>query len=149
MGYKKLAIFIVVALVLIGLAVKTTFFHAPRCATFECFEERMQKCKPAAYVNEDSEATWGYKIKGMEESACVVEVTLLQSKTGELGVERMTGYSMECGFPKGIVTYPEKDLGACHGRLKEEMQNIIIERLHTYIVNNLGEIDQTLDLIVQ
>lgn len=149
MGYKKLIVFIVLAVALIALAVYTTFLHPPKCESFECYSEHMRECKKANYLNDDVEATWRYEIKGSESGACVVEVTLLQPKTGELGLQNLEGYSMECGFPSGVVTYPEKDLEACHGRLKEEMQGIIIKKLHTYIVENLGEIDQTLDLIVK
>ncbi|MBU1050977.1 MAG: hypothetical protein KJ718_00280 [Nanoarchaeota archaeon] len=147
--YTKLGIFAVLALVFIALAVRTTFFYSPMCQTFECYEKLMRQCKPANYLNDGEEATWRYEITGIEDSACVVKVTLLQSKVGELGMERLAGYSMECGFPKGVVAYPEKDLGMCHGRLKEEMQGIIIKRLHTYIVDNIGEIDETLDLLVE
>ncbi|MFH1290597.1 MAG: hypothetical protein ABIH92_04265 [Nanoarchaeota archaeon] len=149
MKYLKIAIFIVLALIFIALAVKTSFYHVPRCQSFECYEEHMRQCKPANYLNDDSEATWRYEILGMEDGACVIKVTLLQSKAGELGMEKLSGYDMECGFPKGIVSYPEKDLGMCHGRLKEEMQDVIIRRLHTYIVDNIGEIDENLDLVVQ
>lgn len=149
MRHKKLVIFIILAVIFIALAISATFFQSPLCQTFECFEQNMKECSSANYLNDDSEATWRYEIRGIEDGACVVEVTLLQPKSGELGIQRLNGYSMECGFPKGIVAYPEKDLAACHGRLKEEMQAIIIERLHTYIVENLGEIDQTLDLVVK
>lgn len=149
MKYAKFAVFAVLALVFISLAVSTTFFHAPRCETFACYEENMKECKPANYLNDGTEATWRYEILGLKEGACVVEVTLLQSKTGELGMEKLSGYTMECGFPKGVAAYPEKDLGMCHGRLKEEMQGIIIKKLHTYIVDNIGEIDETLDLMVE
>lgn len=148
MRHTKLIIFIVLAVIFIALAVHTTFIHPPRCETFECFEEKMKACDKASYINDDPEATWRYNILGTESGACVVEVTLLQSKTGELGVEKLTGYSMECGYPKGVVSYPEKDLGMCHGRLKEEMQNIIISKLHAYIVENLGQIDATLEELV-
>jgi hypothetical protein len=147
MKYWKLIIFVVLALGFIALAVRTSFFNSPRCQTFECFETYMQDCKSAQYLNDDNESTWRYHILGAQDGACVIEVTLLQSKTGELGIEQLTGYSMECGYPKGVVAYPEKDLGMCHGRLKEEMQGLIIKRLHTYIVDNLGEIDQSLTLV--
>ncbi|MBS3077225.1 hypothetical protein J4233_03045 [Candidatus Pacearchaeota archaeon] len=148
MRYTKLIIFAVIALVLIALAVYTSFVRMPKCQTFECYEENMRQCKQVQYLNDGEEATWRYKILGIQDGACVVEVTLLQPKAGELGIEKLSGYSMECGFPKGIVAYPEKDLGSCHGRLKEEMQEIIIKKLHTYIVKNIGEIDDTLQLLV-
>jgi len=149
MKYLKLVIFIVLALVFVGLAVRTSFYHAPRCQSFECYDGKMRQCEPAKYLNDAEEATWLYEIKGIEDGACVVDVTLLQSKAGELGMEDLAGYNMQCGFPKGVVDYPEKDLGNCHGRLKEEMQGIIIKRLHTYIVDNIGEIDEALDLVVE
>lgn len=149
MRYTKIIILVVIALVFVALAVQSTFFHAPRCQTFECYESFMKQCKPAQYLNDGEEATWRYKILGMQSGACVVEVTLLQPKAGDLGIDKLSGYSMECGFPKGVVSYPEKDLGSCHGRLKEEMQEIIIKRLHTYIVENIGEIDNALQLLVE
>jgi hypothetical protein len=51
---------------------------------------------------------------------------------------------MECRYPLGIMTYPEKDLGACSGKLKEELQSIVIKKLYTYILDNLGELDESL-----
>jgi hypothetical protein len=149
MKHTKLVIFVALALVFVVLSVSMTFFHTPRCQTFECYEDRMRECKPANYLNDGPEATWRYEVKGIENGACVVGVMLLQSKTGELGMEQLAGYDMDCGFPKGVVAYPEKDLGNCHGRLKEEMQGIIIKKLHTYIVDNIGEIDETLQLSVE
>ncbi|MBU0906813.1 MAG: hypothetical protein KKD18_05950 [Nanoarchaeota archaeon] len=149
MKYLKLVVFAVIALIFIALAVYTTFFQAPRCQSFECFGEYMRQCKPVQYMNDGEEATWRYKVLGMKGGACVVEVTLLQPKAGELGIEKLSGYSMECGYPKGIVTYPERDLGSCSGKLKEEMQEIIIKKLHTYIIDNIGEIDDSLNLLVE
>jgi hypothetical protein len=149
MRYMKLVILVVIAVVLIVLAVQATFFHAPRCQTFECYEEYMKQCGRAQYLNDGEEATWRYSILGVQDGACVVEVTLLQPKEGDLGIDKLSGYSMECGFPKGVVAYPEKDLENCHGRLKEEMQSILIKKLHTYIVDNIGEINETMNLLVE
>lgn len=149
MRYTRLAVFLIIAGVFLVLAIYATFVRAPRCQTFECFGEHMSQCKQVQYMNDGEEATWKYEILGIEGSACVVEVTLLQPKEGELGIEELSGYSMECGFPKGVVTYPEKDLGSCSGRLKEEMQEIVIKKLHTYIVDNIGEIDESLQLLVE
>jgi hypothetical protein len=150
MRYRtKLAILIAIAVVFIGLAVHATFVHAPRCQNFECYEDYMKQCQKAQYLNDGEEATWRYEILGMESGACVVRVTLLQPKAGELGIDKLSGYGMECGFPQGVVAYPEKDLGSCHGRLKEEMQEIIIKKLHTYIIDNIGEIDDTLQLLIE
>ena len=51
---------------------------------------------------------------------------------------------MTCYMPRGIVMQPESDLNECHGLLKESLQDIIIERLHTYIVQNIGQISESI-----
>jgi hypothetical protein len=30
----------------------------------------------------------------------------------------------------------------CHGKLKEDLQGLVIEKLHGYIIKNLGDIKQ-------
>ena len=55
---------------------------------------------------------------------------------------------MSCFYDFGIAEYPEKDLSKCHGRLKEELQRIVIEKLHSHILENLGKIEAGLDLAI-
>ena len=145
---KKLATFAVITIILFILAIQITFFKVDECSDFECFKEAMQKCKRVSYINEESEATWKYEVIGSEGIECVTKVTLLQPKAGELGIEQLSGYDMICEFTEGIATYPERDLERCHGRLKEELQTIVIKKLHTYIIENIGEIEQGLELII-
>ncbi|MBI2452286.1 hypothetical protein HYV50_04400 [Candidatus Pacearchaeota archaeon] len=143
---KKIRIvgFVILALIFIALAIWSSFFYRETCETFECFQEAMKKCSSVNYINEETEATWKYEILGEDGRECRVEVILLQPKVGELEIERLTGLGMECTFPKGIAIYPEKNLDRCHGRLKEELQTILIKKMHTYIVENLGKIEQGL-----
>jgi len=56
----------------------------------------------------------------------------------------MEGKEMVCYLPLGTITSPQGNLANCHGLLKEEMQSLIINRLHNYIVNNLGQISEEL-----
>jgi len=108
----------------------------------------MKKCDRVKYVNEQTEATWRYEILKFEKEQCKIEVTLLQPKAGELGIEKLIGHKMVCGYPKGISTYPEGNLERCHGRLKEELQSLAIKKLHTFIIENIGEIEEGLDFFV-
>ena len=48
---------------------------------------------------------------------------------------------MNCMLPLGVRMIPESDIGNCHGLLKEGLQDIIIKRLHTYLVENIGQIN--------
>jgi len=141
----KLGLYVTLAVVFGLAATSLTFFYSPPLDDFEEFQASMKKCEAGArYLNEETAATWRYKIDRLEGSDCIIEVTLLQPKVGSLETEELTGYSMECTFPRGVSAYPEKALDRCHGRLKEELQTIVISKLQTYVLDNLNKIDQSL-----
>ncbi len=144
MEKKGLIVAIIVVLI---IAVYLTFFYNPSCKNYECFQKAMTSCTQRNYINEEPEASWSYSIKGKEASECVIEVKLLQAKQGELNIGPIQGYSMDCTYPVGASAYPEKDLSRCHGRLKEELQTIIINKLHSYIIENLGKFDEKLNSV--
>ena len=141
-GKKKAIIFFVLAVVFLSLAVGFTFFQVKECKNFECFKAEMEKCDKARYLNDGEDATWSYEVAGKKGEKCYIDVKLLQAKTGELGVEKLAGLDMKCEFNIGEVDYPEKNLDKCHGILKEEFEKI--KKMHTHIVDNLGEIGEAL-----
>ena len=59
-------------------------------------------------------------------------------------MEILEGREMECYLPFGSVIEPEENLDRCHGLLKEEMQKIIINKLHNYITDNIGKLEDKL-----
>ena len=40
---------------------------------------------------------------------------------------------------------PVENLGLCHGLLKEGLQDLIIKKMHTYIIENMGKINEELE----
>ena len=144
---KKAIVFGVLTVFFLIIAVQTTFFHVPSCENFECFQKAMRDCDRVKLVNDGPEATWKYEIISEERKNCDIEVTFLQPKTGDLEIESLANYNMICTFPKGSTVYPEKSLDRCTGPLKEGLQRIVIKKLHTYIIDNLGEIDESLRLL--
>lgn len=138
----------ILAIVAILFALYFTLYQPVNCDSYSCFQDNMARCSKAVYINEEPEASWRYEILGTENNECKIQVTMLQAKKGELELENLIGSSMECRYPKGIMTYPEKDLGACSGKLKEDLQGIVIKKLYTYILDNLGELDQSLKQFV-
>jgi hypothetical protein len=145
MRFNLRYIFLLVILIILGLAVYYTFIYSPECQTFACFQDYMQRCRRASYISEETDASWKYSIKGSSDNQCDINVQLLQAKEGELQIEKLAGYSMDCYYPKGIGTYPQKDLNQCHGRLKEELQALLINKLHSHILENLGKISEELN----
>lgn len=125
-------------------AVYLSFFYMPSCQNFECFQKAMIKCSKAVYINEAPEASWEYTLRKGNSESCSVEVLLLQAKKGELGMESLEGTSMICTVPMGSKEYPEKDLNSCHGILKEELQTVVINKLHSYLLENIGKFDEGL-----
>ncbi|MEM4271591.1 MAG: hypothetical protein QXD13_00665 [Candidatus Pacearchaeota archaeon] len=146
---KKLYFAGLIALVIVIIVASyLTFFYTPRCQNFECFREKMIDCSKGSYVNEKLEASWGYKIIGKSGKSCAIRVTLLNAKKGELGIENLVGEQMECYYPIGVYAYPESDLSKCHGLLKEDLQSIVINKLHAYILENLGKFEEGLSKVV-
>jgi hypothetical protein len=138
-----IVLIVVVVLAVIGAAY-LTFIYTPRCENYECWQKYMSKCSRATFVNDEPEAAWMYDVEGKNGNLCDINVELLVAKQGELGIDKLVGQSMVCSYPIGVSTYAEKDLGKCHGVLKEELQSLIINKLHSYLIDNLGKIGEEL-----
>jgi len=132
----------VVAILILVVAVLALYytFVPVGCAEYSCFEAHMIKCKPAVYVNEEEKASWKYEILGTTDKKCQIDVTLLNAKEGNIDLREYEKTSMTCAYAVGVAGYPEKNLVACHGTLKEGLQSVVIEKLYKYIVANLGDI---------
>ncbi len=145
--YRKPVYITLVAVLIIAIAFAAyfSFFYTPKCANYECFKNHMAKCSKAIYVNDEPVASWGYEIKGISGSNCEIEITLLMAKEGELQITKYVGHTMDCSYPIGVTNYPEKDLSKCHGILREDLQTVIINKLHSYLIENLGKFDESLE----
>lgn len=144
---KQVLVYIVLAIFFLLIALRFTFFYTESCETAECFFDNLRTCSKASFVNNNDEAVWGYKIVSDKGNVCEIQVTLIQQKSSDLDLSSLEGKSMLCSLPIGVVDYPEKNLEFCHGELKEEIQAMLIKKLHTYIIDNLGEIKNELGYI--
>lgn len=143
-----MAILIVMILIALGFAIYLNFYFVNVCNNYECFAKELKACEKVSYVSDQPEASWLYTIRSRSGNMCVVSVKLIQPKQGDLGLERLSGYTMDCSVPLGSASYPEKDLVNCHGRLKEELQTLIINKLHAYLLENLGQVKEELTKVV-
>ena len=116
-------------------------FYAKPVSNSEEFVNAMTYCKSVSWIREDAQASWLYIIKGNAEGdACNVEVQLLKMKEGTIDSEKLQGKTMTCKLLKSETRFPEKDISKCEGELKGELQDIIIQRMHNYLLKNVGEI---------
>ena len=141
-------IWIILAVVVLAAAVYFTFFFTYGCKDLSCFRSHQEKCSHTKFVNDAEDTVWEYRIMGKDDGKCEIKVEVVQVKAG--GVERrvLEGQSMNCFLTVGNLASPEADISKCHGRLKEELQKIIINKLHAYVIENLGEIGDELSGII-
>lgn len=136
---KRVIIVFLIAIALI-LSVYFTFFSVGSCDTVQCFNKALAKCSRVKFANIQEEATWLYAIKGSKGDKCVVDVKTTNLRLEE--AKKIENKDMLCYLPRGMVIPPESELDNCHGLLKEGLQDIIIEKLHVYIVQNIGKISE-------
>lgn len=138
----------IIILIVAAASIYLTFSYVEKCKNIACWEEKLTKCKKASYISDNKDITWRYIIKGKKAGSCLVNVEVIQIKQGLASTQILEGKSMNCYLPFGVVAPPESNPNICHGILKEEMQSLIIEKLHQYILENVGEIAEELEKAV-
>lgn len=136
-------VLILIGILLIG-AIYANFIYYKECENTQCFNDYLSECSRAEFIS-DKEMVFDYKIKGRWGDDCVVKVELLEAKDlNQRDSSKVEGEKMVCKIPVGVITVPESDLNLCSGELKEGFQDLFISKLHRYIVQNLGEINEDL-----
>lgn len=136
---------IILIVILLIIAIYFTFFYYYSCEDMACFKSHQEKCVKTKFVNNEEDIMWRYIIEGKEGNKCKINVDVLIVKEGSNDKQVLEGKSMDCFLPLGSIESPESDLGICTGGLKEEIQNIIIQKFHAYILDNIGQISQELE----
>ncbi|MEK6885887.1 MAG: hypothetical protein AABX17_02890 [Nanoarchaeota archaeon] len=146
MGPKqKIKLLIVILSILFILLVGSLYLfyiNLRVCENEECFNAALVKCSKVSYIKDTTTTLIQYTIKGVSENNCITNIKLLQVTKGSPELSVLEGKQMDCYTPLGVFTSPEGDITLCHGLLKEEIQNMIIKRMHAQIVENLGKINE-------
>ncbi|MBT4166153.1 hypothetical protein HOE04_03890 [archaeon] len=145
-GYRNIGKRVLIALLVLVVVVVTFvgyyFYSSVKvCSDYQCFLDGLEGCDKVSFVRDDLKASWYYEIVGDGGVGCNVEVMLLSINEGSVENRVFEGKSMVCGF---VWTggYPEDDLFSCSGVLREEMQEKIIQDMHSYLLENIGEIKE-------
>lgn len=139
---KEVVIEIAIAVVLVALALSIYFgfFHFSKCADEKCFSNSLVKCDRVVYYKDTPSNLMSYKILGASSDECPVSIKLVQVKEGSMEMLRFEGEEMTCTIPLGTFTAPESNLRNCEGKLREDLQEAIIDNMHSQIVQNLDGI---------
>lgn len=144
---KKRGIILTIIIIVLAFAIATyfVFFYSTNCGSDEnCWKTKLETCSKARFTNDAGEIIWEYKILRKQNDDCLVNVKVLRIVDGLQKTRILEGKSMKCSLPFGAYTVPERDVTLCHGLLKEEIQTLMIDKLHQYVLENIGEISDEL-----
>jgi galactitol-specific phosphotransferase system IIB component len=144
--YSKRSIVLSIFVIIIGLGMWYYFVGfgtVTKCDDMECYRENLLKCKKSWVINEDNNYVYRYEIlKDNGDSYCDVDVILSRVINGVMDSQDLEGLNMVCKINKYDDSLPESDMLVCSGKLREELQEIIIERMHNQILQNLDQINE-------
>jgi len=139
-SWKWFIALVILALLVWGIWVM--FFSYADCDNdWDCFNNRLEDCSRTKFVGESNEMIFNYIIKGVDRGECEVSVRLLRGELNNQDSLKLEKHKMTCYLPKGVVVIPESDIGKCTGLLKEGLQDLVIKKLYTYLVQNLGKLN--------
>jgi len=141
----KIVLIIILSLIIIvfGIFIYLLFFRTINCQINdeECFSKSIINCERALFIRDGDDFTTSYSIKGNSNGGCEVTVNILQVKKGSNELSVLEGKSMDCIIPIGLdIKNPESEIKNCNGLLKEEIQNIIIQKMHSQLIENIYQI---------
>ncbi len=141
-GINRIILIILLGLVifLVLFFIWANFFYFKTCPNQDCFNDNLVKCSRARYVFRGN-ITFEFKIIGPAFDECKVDVKFLRGDLNKQDLLALKGKTMRCMLPMGVITGPLDDISLCSGKLKEGLQDLIIKKMHTYIVQNLERIN--------
>ncbi|MEA3378278.1 MAG: hypothetical protein U9Q69_01430 [Nanoarchaeota archaeon] len=145
-SWKK-ALIIITSLILISFFAYHFGYIKKTCTTNECFEDAMKSCSPAKYLKLQNLNYYTYSIKGRRGDFCLIHIELKKMAEGTSLEKKIMfeGKDMKCKVPLRALkdissSQVEGMLNYCSGPLKESMYELIIKKLYTLIISNMGDI---------
>ena len=135
-------ILIILILLFAGFLGYVFIIKTNSCENKTCFFDSLKDCKKISFAKEDLEYSWFYVIlKEASEDSCEVKVKLLNVKKESIDSKILQDKEMICIVPKTSTDFPEEDISECSGILKENLQDLIIQKMYDYLITNLQEIN--------
>jgi len=132
----------IILIVLVGsiLGAWAVFFSYATCEDWVCFNAKLEDCDRVKFIG-GHDMIFEYTIEGSSGGDCEVGVKLLQGELNNQDSLKLEMQEMTCILPEGVVMIPESNIAKCSGLLKEGLQDLVIKKLHTYLVQNLGKLN--------
>lgn len=111
-----------------------------------CFQEYVKNCKPAQVAVIRNNNAYLYAVGNQLGKTCEVNIKALRVDAGApQEFKNLEGKEMSCNIPKEQLAATNIDnfdnlLAYCHGPLKEGLYEVIIQRMYTLVVSQMGDI---------
>lgn len=148
---RLMRVVILLIILVLGVFIYLFFFRTVKCQVNDeaCFSSSIINCDRASFIRETDDFVTSYNIIGKSENNCEVTVSIIQVKKGSSELSVLEGKSMNCNVPAGLnIQNPEKDIKNCQGLLKEEIQNIIIQKMHAQLIENMVQIREDITKVL-
>jgi len=141
--FKKIKIILIILIPIIVIFLVYFFIiKIDSCDNETCFFDSLKDCKKTYFIKEDFKYSWRYLIlKETSKDLCEIKVELLNVKQEPINLKILQNKEMICIIPKITKSFPENDISKCRGVLKEGLQDLIIQRMHNYLLANVQEIN--------
>ncbi len=140
-------VLLIAAIIIISILLYFSFISIRKVDTQQGFNQALTNCDRVEYIRDGDRAIWKYTILGKQRDFCNVEVRLVSAKEGVQDIKDVEGLNMICSVAEGLAINPEENLKNCHGLLKEGLQDILIEKMHAYIISNIEQIGEEFSTI--
>jgi len=145
---EKIAIVGGVFLALFVIGYYTGYIKS-NCGTNKvCFDEALKKCKSSEVLFVRDNNVYRYEAWPGVGEGCFIKITLERVEAGaSQEFKDLEGKHMKCKLSKAQLETTSLEqfdnlIKYCHGELKEDVYEIIIQRIYTNIVSNLGDVIQ-------
>jgi len=140
---RKILVLGIVLAILLTVAVYFFFIYKPECKTISCFTSALVECRKSTFISKQETSSWLYSINGKNSAGCGVYVKAVSITSDAETQKALEGKSMICNIPpQDAGISPESKIENCHGILKEGIQDQIIKKMHLFIIQNIGQIEE-------
>ncbi|MBI1973098.1 hypothetical protein HYS50_03765 [Candidatus Woesearchaeota archaeon] len=142
----KVAVIGGILLALFVFGYYTGYFRKDCGQDKNCFQEKVKDCKPAQVAVLRNNNAYLYWVGNQLGKFCEINIKALRIDAGAPPeFKALEGKEMSCDIPKTELQKMDIDsfdnlLTYCHGPLKEGLYEVIIQRMYTLVVSQLGDI---------
>ncbi len=152
---EKVAVLGGVFLVVFVIGYYTGYFRTNCGQDKACFNEHLTKCRAAEFLSVRHNSVYSYNNYPGVSGGCNLKITLKRVVVGApTEFKELEGKSMLCRIPKNELSSVDFDkmtdlIKLCSGELKEGLYEIIIQRMYSLVISQMGDIVKEAEKVLE